>query len=299
MELSPPASMTASEAMPFEELRDFKNLFLGRGKKMLLSDKVAIITGGAKGIGRGIAIKFAEEGCSIAIADINMNEANSTLAEVLKRGREGLAIKCDVKDSKQVGDMVDMVISKFRKVDILVNNAGGLPSLLPIEDLPEEEWDEVIALNLKSCFLCCKAIVPFMKEKKYGKIINISSRGAINPPAHVIHYNTAKAGILGMTYDLAFALAPFNICVNAILPGPIRTAIFDPLLESLADEDKEAFFVERGKKVPLQRLGTPEDVAGAALFLASELSAFVTGETLLVSGGLPLSPYHPPHSKES
>ena len=119
---------------------------------MLLSDRVAIITGGAKGMGRGMALRFAEEGCSVAIADISMKEANDTLAEVSKRGREGLAIQCDVTDIKQVRDTVDKVISKFGKIDILVNNAGGLPPAPPIEDLSEEDWDKVFALNLKSDF---------------------------------------------------------------------------------------------------------------------------------------------------
>jgi NAD(P)-dependent dehydrogenase (short-subunit alcohol dehydrogenase family) len=263
-------------------------------EKMLLADKVAIITGGAKGMGRGIALKFAEEGCSVAIADISMKEANDTLAEIKKRGREGLAIQCDVTKIEQVRDTVDKVINKFGKIDILVNNAGGLPPTPPIEDIAEEHWDKVLALNLKSDFLFCKFVVPHMKKRKYGKIINLSSIGAINPPAHAIPYNTAKSGVIGFTYDLAFALAPFNICVNAILPGPIRTSFYDHMIGSMTEKEKDAFFEGIGKnKVPLQRVGTPEDIAGSALFLASELSAYVTGTTLLVSGGLPLGPYQP------
>jgi NAD(P)-dependent dehydrogenase (short-subunit alcohol dehydrogenase family) len=261
---------------------------------MLLADRVAIITGGAKGMGRGIAFKFAEEGCSVAIADISMKEANDTLAAILKKGREGLSIQCDVTKSEQVRDTVDKVINKFGKVDILVNNAGGLSPTPPIEHIAEEEWDKALALNLKSNFLFCKFVVPHMKNRKYGKIINLSSIGAINPPAHAIPYNTAKAGVIGFTYDLAFALAPFNIYVNAILPGPVRTSFYDHTIGSMTEKEKDAFFEGIGKnKVPLQRVGTPEDIAGAALFLASKLSDYVTGETLLVSGGLPLGPYHP------
>lgn len=262
---------------------------------MLLSDRVAIITGGAKGIGKGIALKFAEEGCAIAIADISLKEANDTLAEVAKRGSEGLAIQCDVTNSKQVRATVDKVIGKFGKIDILVNNAGGLPSAPPIEELPEEEWDKVLALNLKSVFLFCQAVIPHMKERKYGKIINLSSVAAINPPAHSIHYHTAKAGALGLTLDLAHTLAPFNICVNAILPGPIRTAFYDPMIVSMSDKEKEAFFEALGKEdIPLQRVGTPEDISGTALFLASELSSYVTGGTIVVAGGYPLKPFHTP-----
>ena len=257
---------------------------------MLLEDRVAIITGGAKGMGRGMALKFAEEGCSVAIADIAIKEANDALAEMSKRGKEGLAIQCDVNDGNQVSETVDKVIGKFGKIDILINNAGAIAPHKPIEDITEEEWDRVLALNLKSCFLFCKYVVPYMKKQKYGKIISTSSIGAIQPPAHEIHYNTAKSAIIGFTYDLGKALAPFNINVNAILPGPIRTSFYDRMTGSMTEEEKDVFFANLGKKVPLQRAGTPEDIAGAALFLASELSAYVTCETLLVSGGLPQLP---------
>lgn len=262
---------------------------------MLLAERVAIITGGAKGMGRGMALKFAEEGCSVAIADISMKEANDTMAEVAKRGRDGLVIQCDVTNGEQVRDTVEKVISKFDKIDILVNNAGGITPSPPIEDLSEEDWEKILNLNLKSDFLFCKFVVPHMKKRKYGKIINLSSIGAIQPPHHAIHYNTAKSGIIGFTYDLANALAPFNIHVNAILPGPIRTAFYDHIIGSMTEKEKDDFFANLGKKVPLQRVGTLEDIAGPALFLASELSAYITGETLLVGGGLPLQPLRPAH----
>jgi len=257
---------------------------------MLLSDRVAIVTGGARGIGRGIALKFADEGCSVAIVDVLAKEANDTVAEVSQKGGKGIAIKCDVSQSRQVQDMVDKVISTFGNVDILVNNAGILPAhKMPVTDVTEELWDKVMAVNLKGGFLCCKAVTPYMKEKKYGKIINVSSLGAKFPPAPTIYYHAAKAGVLGMTYDLACELAAYNICVNAILPGFTRTPLQDIVVESIAD--KEAYFLDFGKKnVPMQRVGTPEDIAGVAVFLASELSAFVTGETIIVAGGMPLKP---------
>jgi len=255
---------------------------------LLLENRVAIITGGAKGMGKGMALKFAEEGCSVAIADISMKEANDTIAEVSKKGKEGLAIQCDVTDGNQVREAVDKVISKYGKIDILVNNAGAIAPHKPIEDITEEEWDKVQALNLKSHFLFCKYVVPHMKKQKYGKIIGISSIGAIQPPAHEIHYNTAKAAIIGFTYDLGRELAPLNITVNAILPGPIRTSFYDHMIGSMPDKEKDAFFNQGlGPKTPMQRVGTPEDIAGAALFLASELGAFVTCQTLCVAGGLP------------
>jgi NAD(P)-dependent dehydrogenase (short-subunit alcohol dehydrogenase family) len=259
---------------------------------MLLANRVAIVTGGALGIGRGIALKFAEEGCAIVIADVAVTEGEKTAHEVVKKGGAGVFIRCDVTDSRQVQDMVAKAIKKFGRVDIMVNNAGGVPGITSgkIEDVTEEQWDKYLDLNLKSVFLCCKAIVPHMKKNKYGKIINVSSLGAVHPAVSVVHYHAAKAGVLGLTYNLTFELSPFNICVNAILPGPIRTTFWEPVTRGI--KDKDAYFEELGKKeVPLQRVGTPEDIAGAALFLASELSSFVTGETINVAGGLPQLPH--------
>ena len=254
---------------------------------MLLSNRVAIVTGGARGIGRGIALRFAEEGSSLAIVDVLVKEARQTANEISKKGREEVFIECDVSNSGQVKDMVSQVITKFGKVDILVNNAGIGPLPKSITDISEEDWDRVLAVNLKGVFLCSKAVVPHMKEKSYGKIINISSMGAIAPPGPNSHYSAAKAGILGFTRDLALELAPFNICVNAILPGAIRTDMFEKLIPP--DTNKEDFFMEMGKMfAPMQRMGTPEDIAGAALFLASDLSGYVTGDRLLVGGGSPL-----------
>jgi NAD(P)-dependent dehydrogenase (short-subunit alcohol dehydrogenase family) len=254
---------------------------------MLLSDRVAIITGGARGIGRGIALKFAEEGCTTVIADLSVTEGNKTVQEILGQGGKATFSQCDVSDSSQVNNTIDQTIKKCGIVDILVNNAGIGVIPKSITDVSEEEWDRVLAINLKGVFLFCKAVVPCMKEKRYGKIINVSSLGAIAPPAPNINYSAAKAGILGLTLDLALELAPFNITVNAILPGAIRSDIWDPIIPPGVNKDD--FFAEVGKTVaPMQRVGTPEDIAGAALFLASELSAYVTGDRIIVGGGAPL-----------
>jgi 3-oxoacyl-[acyl-carrier protein] reductase len=266
---------------------------------MLLADRVAIITGGAKGIGKGIALKFAQEGCAVVIADIDDKSAEETLAEITQKGGKGITLACDALDDKQVRAVVDKTIGSYGKIDILVNNTGGmLVAPKPIEDMPEADWDKVLALNLKSLFLFSKAVVPQMKKQKYGRIINLSSAAAVNPPAHCIHYHTAKMGIIGFTLDLAHTLAPFNICVNVLLPGPVRTDFYDPMLAKLTEKEKDAFFDELGRgDIPLQRVGTTEDVANAALFLASELSSYVTGDALLVSGGSPLRPVQTPIQK--
>lgn len=263
---------------------------------MLLSDRVAIITGGAKGIGRGTAMRFAEEGCDIAIVDISMKEAHETVNEVTKRGRKGLALECDITDSRKVLDAVHQVINTFGKVDILVNNAGGTgevksPDLRGVANITEEEWDRVVGVNLKGAFLFCKEVVPHMKEKGYGKIINVSSLGWIDPPGNSPHYHAAKAGIVGLTNDMACELSPHNIYVNAILPGPIRTTFYDGILASMTDEEIDTFFEGLGKTVPLQRVGVAEDVAKVALFLASDLSSYVSGASIPVGGGIPLRPF--------
>ncbi|MFC2070776.1 SDR family NAD(P)-dependent oxidoreductase, partial [Chloroflexota bacterium] len=201
-----------------------------------------------------------------------------------------LYIRCDITDNLQVQDMVNKTISEFGKVDILVNNAGGIiPGHGgPIEDTTEEHWDKMVNLNLKSQFLCCKAVVPNMKANRYGKIVNLSSMGATHPPAGIIHYHSAKGGVIGLTVNLAMELAQMNITVNAILPGPIQSEFYSEMLKSVPD--KEAFFANLGKRVPMQRIGTPEDIAGVALFLASDLSSYVTAESICAGGGLPLPP---------
>ena len=273
--------------------------------QMLLPDKVAMIVGGATGMGRSTAIKFAEEGCSSVIADINEAGAKETVGEVTKRGKECLFIKCDITDTKQIEDMVDQAVKKFGTVDILVGCAGGVPRML--RDIPpsqegerppmgiahtdEARWDIMLALNLKGHVFCCKEVAPYMIKQNYGKIILISSMGVFSPPGPAVEYHSAKAGILGLTYNLAFELAPHNINVNAILPGPIRTPFYDPMVARLSDDEKDAFFNRLGQSVPLQRVGTPEDIANVVLFLASELSSYITGQAINVGGGIPMGVY--------
>jgi len=261
---------------------------------VLLKNKVAIITGGAKGMGRGMAEKFAEEGCTVAIVDIDIDEAKKVAAGInKKKGGEAIAIKCDVTSGKEVAATVAQVAKQFKKIDILVNNAGAIAKHIPIEDMSEEIWDSVMALNLKSHFLFCKYVVPYMKKARYGKIIGLSSIGAVQPPAHEINYNTAKGAVISFTTDLANALAPMNINVNCILPGPIKTHFYDSTIGVMPKDQQEMVYGMMGKKTPLQRIGLPEDIAGAALFLASEMSSYITGQALYVAGGLPLLPPAP------
>jgi len=266
---------------------------------VLLENRVAIITGGAVGMGRGIALKFAEEGCSVVVSDIREVEGKETAAEVSQKGVEGIFISCDVTDSRQVNDMVAKVIDKFGKIDILATPAGGMPGVTPgegIVNITDELWDKIVDLNLKGQFRCCRAVIPHMKEKKYGKIITFSSMGVLQAPHSMVPYVSAKAGVLGLTTNLAFEVAPLNICVNNIMPGAIRTHFYDSAIGTMTDKEKEDFFAGLARDfVPMQRVGTTEDIAGVALFLASDLSSYVTGVTLYVSGGIPMIPH--PHDE--
>jgi NAD(P)-dependent dehydrogenase (short-subunit alcohol dehydrogenase family) len=259
---------------------------------VLLKDRVAIITGGAKGIGKAISLKFAEEGCDIVVNALHIEGAQKVAEEVRMLGRRSLAIAADVSDSTSVNDMVDRAVREFGKIDILVNNAGGISLATggAIESTTDEDWDRIVGINLKGQFLCCRAVVPHMKKNNYGKIVNVSSMGAIHPPAPIVHYHSAKGGVLGLTSNLAFELARSNITVNAILPGPVRSEFFNKMLDNISEEEGKAFFSMLDNRVPMRRMGMPEEIAGVALFLASELSSYVTGEAICAGGGLPLTP---------
>jgi 3-oxoacyl-[acyl-carrier protein] reductase len=239
-------------------------------------------------MGKAIARKYAEEGSSIIICDILESAGKEAADEISRSGGEAVFLRCDVTNNSQVLDMVERVMSKFGKIDILVNNAGALGIMWSLEEVTEEDWDRILDLNLKSVFLCCKAVVPHMKEVKYGRIINMSSLGAISPPRSVVHYHAAKAGVISLTQNLALELVSYNILVNAILPGPIRTDYYKPRTKNMTDEQRNAYFIAKGKTSPMQRMGNPEEIASVALFLVTEASSYITGESINVGGGLPL-----------
>ena len=256
---------------------------------MLLENRVAVITGGARGMGRAIALKFAAEGCDVVVNALHIEGAEKVAGEIKALGRKSLAVKADISKSAEVNTMVAQTIKKFGKIDILVNNAGGVGVKGgDSATATEADWDKILDVNLKGPFLCCIAVIPYMKKQGYGKIINLSSMGAVHPAVSVLHYHSAKAGVLGLTTNLAFELAPFNIYVNAIVPGPIETPFWDSLQPP--GPERDAFFAALCKKeVPLGRMGRPEDIAGPALFLASSMSDYITGQVIYVAGGQPIN----------
>jgi NAD(P)-dependent dehydrogenase (short-subunit alcohol dehydrogenase family) len=257
---------------------------------MLLKDNVALITGSANGMGRGIALMFAEQGCNIIINDLSQDAAQKAADEINALGRRAIAIKADITNGSEIEKMTEAAVKEFGRIDILVNSAGGVPGTAGrgnSDNITEAEWDRVVDLNLKGPFLVTMSVLPIMKKNKYGKIIFISSMGAVSPCVSVLHYHTAKAGILGLTINLAFELAPQNIYVNAIVPGPVDTTFWDALVP--AGPEREALFDAIAKKeIPLEKIGRPKDIAGPALFLASGLSDYVTGQILYVAGGQPI-----------
>jgi 3-oxoacyl-[acyl-carrier protein] reductase len=266
--------------------------------KKLLVNKVAIINGGASGMGRATALLFASEGCSCVVADIDEKEGKKAAEEAAKRGAESIFIKCDITDLQQIKSCVAGTVDKFGKIDILVGSAGGskvksdaASNRRGIQYIDEKHYDLMMALNLKGHVFFCKEVAPYMIERKYGKIVLISSMGVYSPPGPSAEYHSAKAGILGLTFNLAYELAPHNITVNAILPGPVKTPFWDPVLSVLPESERPAALEKVGQATPLGRIGLPEDIANAVLFLSSDMSSYLTGQALSVAGGIPLERY--------
>lgn len=242
-----------------------------------LKDKVVIITGSGRGIGKSVALRFAEAGAKVVISDINEADVNETVSEIQAKGVEAFGIKANVAQMADCEALMDKTKEKFGKIDVLINNAGITRDNLMMR-MTEEEWDMVIAVNLKGVFNCSKAAIKIMMKQKYGNIINIASVVGITGNAGQVNYSASKGGVIAMTKTLAAEYAGRNIRVNAIAPGFIITEMTAKLPEEVR--------AEWAKKIPLQRGGTPDDVANAALFLASDLSSYITKQTLVVDGGM-------------
>ena len=237
-----------------------------------LKDRVAIITGGARGIGRAIAEAFAAEGARLALADVDRAALEAAAGDL-----GALAVPTDVSDEEAVRAMVEATVRRYGRIDILVNNAGICP-LTQFESISHAEWDRVLAINLTGAFLCCQAAAPHMRDAGYGRIINISSvAGKMGGVTVGVHYAVSKAGLLGLTWSLARLYAPFGITANAITPVTVET--------DLTRDWPPEILEQLRRSIPLGRLARVADVASAAVFLASEQSGFITGEVLDVNGG--------------
>lgn len=244
---------------------------------MELIGKIALVTGAAQGIGRAIALLLAEQGADVIVSDINLEKARETAQEIEARGRRALAIQANVAIPAEVEQMVETIIDQFGRIDILVNNAGITRDRLILR-MTEEDWDVVLDVNLKGTFNCTKAALRHMTKQRSGKIVNIASvSGEMGNPGQA-NYAASKAGVIGFTKTIAREFAARGINVNAIAPGFIQTAMTDALPEKVRETLKQM--------IPMERLGQPEDVAHAVLFLVSERSSYITGQVLNVNGGI-------------
>ena len=244
---------------------------------MLLKDKVALITGSARGIGREIASLFAKEGAGIIICDVNEELVGETKEKLESRGFKVASFAVDVTNLNRVEEMLNKILDKFGKIDILVNNAGITKDGLLVR-MKEADWDAVLDVNLKGTFVCTKAVSKVMIKQRCGKIISIASIIGIMGNVGQANYAASKAGIIGFTKSVARELALRNIMVNAVAPGYIQTE----MTAKLSDDAREQML----KNIPLNRLGTPEDVARTCLFLASSDADYITGQTIVVDGGM-------------
>ena len=244
---------------------------------MRVEGKVAIVTGGAQGIGEGIAVRLAEEGARVAILDVKSELANEVVNGLKSRGTDAIALQADISKKTEVETAVNEVMSRFRRIDILVNNAG-YHRMAKVTEIKEETWDKILDINLKGYFLMIQAVVPHMEKQNYGKILNVASIAAYGGIANQAHYNSSKGGVISLTKTMALELVPFRINVNAISPGTVETAGNKRFL------DRYRELVE--KQIPMGRLAQPRDIANAALFLVSDEAEYITGQCLSVCGGL-------------
>jgi 3-oxoacyl-[acyl-carrier protein] reductase len=244
---------------------------------MKLEGNNALITGGAQGIGKSIALAMAKQGAGIGIADVNLESAQATADEITSLGVKSLALKLDVSNQENVAEAFKTFKAEFGSLDILINNAGITKDTLLMR-MKEEEWDAVLNINLKGSFLCSKEAIKIMAKQRSGRIVSISSVVAFMGNPGQVNYSSSKAGLIGLTKTIAKEYAGRGIRANAVAPGFIQTAMTDALSDEVRDEMHKA--------IPLGEFGTPEDVANAVIFLSSADSDYITGQVIHVNGGM-------------
>ena len=246
--------------------------------KFRLDDRVAIITGGGRGIGKTMAEYFAMVGAHIVIAEIDQKTCEEAVKDIRALGRKSLPVVVDVTNSKQIAKMVEATKKEFGRIDILVNNAGVFKPITPVTQITDEDWDWILRVNLTGTFLCSRAVSRVMIDQKKGNIINIASAAGTRANPGLAHYSASKAGIINFTQTLSTELARYHIRVNCIIPAAIESVLGAAMRGSAEERVKRA-------GIPLGRVGYPEDVALAAIYLASDASDYVTGTSIDVRGG--------------
>lgn len=255
---------------------------------MRLDGRKAIVTGGGRSIGQGIALCLAREGAAVAIADFDARAADATVQLIREAGGEAIAVPVDVTSKVQAQQMVSRVMEAWNRIDILVNNVGIL-AVGPVLEMAEETWDRVMTINTKGVFLCSQAVLPIMIEQHYGKIINMSSQAGIEGSALTSAYAASKHAVIGFTQSLAKEVAAHNVTVNALCPGSVDTEMLSkdyfPLKAKLAAKDAQSFAADYVSHIPMKRMARIEEIGFAAVFLASSEADYITGIALTVAGG--------------
>jgi NAD(P)-dependent dehydrogenase (short-subunit alcohol dehydrogenase family) len=249
---------------------------------MQLQDKVAIITGAATGIGRATALLFAKEGASVVVADINEDDAQRTVADIEDKGGSARFVQTDVSEAEDVQALMERSAEEMGGIDVIVNNAGAQRSGA-VTEFEESEWDLLMRVNPRSCFLGAKYGVPYLRERGGGSIVNVSSLAGLKGGPGMTAYSASKGAIIAFTRALAEELAPDNIRANSVCPGWIDTPFNEPAIEFMGGRAQQEEMVQQ--TVPLKRQGTPEEIAPGILYLASDASSYVTGQELVIDGG--------------
>jgi len=255
-----------------------------------LEGKIAVVTGGSRGIGKAIAIGFAKAGAKVAVTSRKVDDLKATADEIRSFGGEALVIQSHLGKTEEIKNVVDSVMQQFGRIDILVNNAGASPAMASVLDSEERLWDTVMNLNMKGLYFLSQAAARIMKAQGGGKIINIASIDGFHPEREVSIYSISKAGVRMISKAFAAELAPFNIQVNTIAPGPISTKMMDSHWHALSPEEAQQAKAKTAKVIPMGRIGHPDDIVGAAVYLASTASDYTTGAEILIDGAVLLAP---------
>jgi NAD(P)-dependent dehydrogenase (short-subunit alcohol dehydrogenase family) len=254
------------------------------------SGKVAVVTGGASGIGRACVLRFAREGAHVAVLDVLAEDASATAEQAGALGQEALAIPCDVRDEEQLAAAVEQIMDTWGRIDIWVNNAGAYTGS-PLLEVPLADWDRTLGTNFTGVFLGCRAVAPIMRQQRSGRIINVSSMAGKTSWPATAEYSASKSAVIGLTRSVALDMAPYGVTVNAVCPGNTMTAMLRQLAATAGPREglaADEWLRRRAAASPLGRLATPDEIAGPVAFLASDEARYYTGQSISIDGGMVL-----------